>query len=139
MRGAGSDAPAPGAWVVFSGEAALWWLRLLRPGFRHCLVVLDDGRHWVVIDPTAPRTDVAVLERAGTPDLPNRFRAFGATVVPAVVRCGAIRPAPWAPFTCVEAVKRVLGLRAPFVLTPWQLHRHLTRHPHARPAPGANP
>lgn len=117
----------------------MWWLRLLRPGFRHCLVVLDDGRHWVVIDPTAPRTDVAVLERAGVPDLPDRFRALGLTVVPAAVRCGAIRPAPWGPFTCVEAVKRVLGLRAPFVLTPWQLHRYLTRHRHALPAPGATP
>ena len=24
------------AWVVFSGAAELWWLRLLKPGFRHC-------------------------------------------------------------------------------------------------------
>ena len=29
--------------------------------------------------------------------------------------------------TCVGAVKRVLGLRAPFVLTPKQLYRRLTR------------
>jgi hypothetical protein len=137
VRSGEAPSPAPRAWVVFSGVAALWWLRPLRPGFRHCLVALDDGRHWVVIDPTAPRTDVAVLERAGVPDLPDRFRALGLTVVPAAVRCGATRPAPWAPFTCVEAVKRVLGLRAPFVLTPWQLHRHLTRH--ALPVPAAEP
>ena len=26
----------PKAWVAFCGEAELWWLRLLRPGFRHC-------------------------------------------------------------------------------------------------------
>nr|WP_196242375.1 hypothetical protein [Azospirillum oleiclasticum] len=117
----------------------MWWLRPLRPGFRHCLVALDDGRHWVVIDPMAPRTDVAVLERAETPDLPDRFRGLGLTVVPAAVDRDATRPAAWAPFTCVEAVKRVLGLHAPFVLTPWQLHRHLTRHRHALPAPGATP
>lgn len=139
MRSGGDGTTPPRAWVVFSGAAELWWLRLLRPGFRHCLVALDDGRHWVVIDPLAPRTDVAVLERAEAPDLPDRFRGLGLTVVPATVRRTAARPAPWAPFTCVEAVKRVLGLRAPLVLTPWQLHRHLTRHAPAIPASGAIP
>src|SRR3954466_12569602 len=29
--------------------------------------------------------------------------------------------APWAPFTCVEAAKRVLGLHVRRVMTPWQL------------------
>jgi hypothetical protein len=36
--------------------------------------------------------------------------------------------APIRPFTCVEAVKRVLGLRAPWVFTPWQLYCHLLQH-----------
>lgn len=127
MRTGGDGGPPPRAWVVFSGAAELWWLRLLRRGFRHCFVALDDGRHWTVIDPLAPFTDVAVLDREAVPDLPGWFRGLGLTVVPAPVRRGSTRPAPWAPFTCVEAVKRVLGLRAPYVLTPWQLHQRLTR------------
>ncbi|HYD65520.1 hypothetical protein [Azospirillum sp.] len=117
--------PAPRAWVVFSGAAELWWLRLLRPGFRHCFVALDDGRHWVVVDPLAPFTDVAVLGVPAGWDVPGWFRSLGMTVVAAPVRRGLTRPAPWGPFTCVEAVKRVLGLHAPFVLTPWQLYRRL--------------
>jgi hypothetical protein len=24
------------AWVVFSGKSDLWWLSILKPGFRHC-------------------------------------------------------------------------------------------------------
>lgn len=117
----------PAAWVVFRGEAPLWWLRALKPGFRHCLALLNDGRHWVVLDPLAPFTDLAVLDLAPDHDLPGWYRAAGLTVVAAPVRRGLTRPAPWAPFTCVEAVKRLLGLHAPLVLTPWQLHRHLTR------------
>jgi hypothetical protein len=117
---------SPRAWVVFSGAAELRWLRLLRPGFRHCFVALDDGRHWVVVDPLAPFTDVSVLDVPAGWDVPGWFRGLGMTVVPAPVRRGLTRPAPWAPFTCVEAVKRVLGLHAPFVLTPWQLYRRLT-------------
>jgi len=117
--------PVPRAWVVFSGVSELWWLRLLRPGFRHCFVALDDGRHWVVVDPLAPFTDVAVLGVPPGWDVPGWFRDLGMTVVAAPVRRGLTRPAPWGPFTCVEAVKRVLGLHAPFVLTPWQLYRRL--------------
>ena len=120
-------AAAPRAWVVFSGQAELWWLRLLRPGFRHCFVALNDGRHWVVVDPLAPFTDVAVLGIGAGYDLPGWFRGLGMIVLPAPMRPGHARPAPWGPFTCVEAVKRVLGLHAPLVLTPWQLYRRLTR------------
>ena len=124
---ASPDAPLPRAWVVFSGQVELRWLRVLRPGFRHCFVALNDGRHWLVVDPLAPFTDVAVLDLPADYDLPDWFRGLGFTVVPARLRRGLTRPAPWGPATCVEAVKRVLGLHAPFVLTPWQLYRRLTR------------
>ncbi|MGQ9371002.1 hypothetical protein [Azospirillum sp. ST 5-10] len=126
-----SAAPPPRAWVVFSGTAELWWLRLLRPGFRHCFVVLNDGRHWVIVDPLAPFTEVAVLDLPAGFDLPGWFRGIGLTPVAAGLRRGLRRPAPWAPFTCVEAVKRVLGLHAPLVLTPWQLYRRLAAAPSA--------
>ncbi|HYG89513.1 MAG TPA: hypothetical protein VD978_25030 [Azospirillum sp.] len=121
-------APAiPRAWVVFCGQAELWWLKVLRPGFRHCFVALNDGLHWVVVDPLSPCTDVSVLAVPAGYDLPGWFRRLGMTVVPARLRRGIDRPAPWGPFTCVEAVKRVLGLHALFVVTPWQLYRRLTR------------
>jgi hypothetical protein len=37
-----------------------------------------------------------------------------------------MRLAPVRPFTCVEAVKRLIGIHAPWTLTPWQLFGHLT-------------
>lgn len=122
----GADGMGRRAWVVFRGDAELWWLRLLRPGFRHCFAILNDGRHWVLVDPLAPFTDVEVLDLPAAYDLPGWFREKGMAVAPAPLRRGLSRPAPWGPFTCVEAVKRVLGLHAPGVLTPWQLYRRLT-------------
>lgn len=120
------------AWVAFSDaggdNAALWWLRWLKPGFRHCFVVLGDAATWVVIDPVSPFTEVAALNRPDFPDLPDWFRRQGMTVTPAPLRRDRRRPAPWRPYTCVEAVKRVLGMHAPAVLTPWQLHRQLERN-----------
>ncbi len=119
---------APRAWVVFCDNTELAWLRLLRPGFRHCFVVLHDGSHWIAIDPLAPLLEVTVPPVTADFDLPGWFAANGHTVAPATVRTGLRKPAPWGPFTCVETCKRLLGLHDQFVLTPWQLYRHLVRH-----------
>ena len=128
MSGLGAPAAAavPRAWVVFCDNSELAWLRLLKPGFRHCFIVLNDGDHWIAIDPLAPLLEVTVPPVPAGFDLPAWFAGQGHRVVPAPVRRGLRRPAPVGPFTCVETCKRVLGLHARFVLTPWQLFRHLT-------------
>ncbi|WP_114393160.1 hypothetical protein [Oleisolibacter albus] len=117
------------ALVVFCDSEAggLWWLRLLKPGFRHVFVALEDGAHWITVDPLSPHTDVAVQPVPAGFDLAGWFRRQGMTVVQTRLCRPPARPLPPAPFTCVEAVKRILGLWAPAVLTPWQLHRHLVR------------
>jgi hypothetical protein len=129
---AGCDSQAawwpPAAVVAFSGRADLWWLPLLKPGFRHCLVALaQPGGGWVLLDPLAHATRVAHLPTLADPV--GWFLAHGLLPVPVRPVPPAPRAAPWAPFTCVEAVKvkRALGVRARFVVTPWQLFRHLTR------------
>ena len=75
----------PRAWVVFCGDADLWWLRLLRPGFRHCFVALNDGTHWITMDPLSPHLEIAVQPVAGI--------AAASTIVPAatsfVIRSGS--------------------------------------------------
>ena len=128
--------PAPRAWVVFCDNTELAWLRLLKPGFRHCFVVLHDGDRWIAVDPLAPLLEVTVPPVAADYDLPGWFAGQGHTVVAATVRRDLARPAPWGPFTCVETCKRLLGLHARFVVTPWQLHRRLAA-PAAAPAAAA--
>lgn len=114
------------ALVVFSGRADLPWLRCLRAGFRHCFVALRDGPRWVIYEPLSHRTVISVAEPAEGFDLAGWFALFGHAVVPACVEAGPPRPAPWGPFTCVEAVKRVLGIRRRRIVTPWQLYRYLS-------------
>ncbi|MEO5374700.1 MAG: hypothetical protein H7840_10525 [Alphaproteobacteria bacterium] len=112
--------------VVFCDTTELWWLRLMRRGFRHCFVALGDGRGWITIDPLSHRTDIAVHPPGHAADLAAAWRARGLTVVETYLREPPPRPAPWRPYTCVEAVKRVLGIHDGTILTPWQLHRFLT-------------
>lgn len=115
------------AWVVFSGKTDVPWLRLLKPGFRHCFVLLHDGRNWLSVDPMLNRMEVQLQY------VPPRFKIFqwledhGYTVVSAPVCRDKLAPAPWRLFTCVEAVKRILGIHARGIFTPWQLYKHLTQ------------
>lgn len=123
---------APRAWVVFSGQTDLTLLRILKPGFRHCFVLLNDGNCWVSVDPMSHYTEVLVHQLSSDFDLPRWLERRGHLVVQAPVNHGAKKPAPFGIFSCVEAVKRVLGIHALSVITPWQLYRYLTKTSHEK-------
>ncbi len=112
------------AWVIFTGQADLPWLRIFKKGFRHCFVILHDGENWISLDPLSTYTDVVVHKLPPEFDLPLWLKSRGHTVVKTPLQRGA-KLAPCMMYTCVEAVKRVLGLHKRFVITPWQLYRHL--------------
>ena len=114
------------ALVVFVDHAECRWLRVLRAGFRHCFVVIRDGSVWLACDPLKDRIELSVLPIPQCFDLPGFYagrglRVLGGATKPDLPRRGfAI-----APLTCVTVAKRLLGVRAPFVMTPWQLYRQL--------------
>ncbi|MBC7953422.1 MAG: hypothetical protein H7Z12_16580 [Rhodospirillaceae bacterium] len=115
------------ALLVFSGQSDLWWLRLLKPGFRHCFVALSGSGGWVVVDPLSHRTCVAHIPFGPEYDLAGWYRAHGLTVVKAKVFSPSKRVAPVRAYSCVESVKRILGIHAGWVLTPWQLFRYVNK------------
>lgn len=124
------------ALVVFGGDPQLAWLRVLKHGYRHCFAVLEDGRTagqgaarfaptWIIYNPLSHRTEISVLSGVGRESIAGYYRSLGYRVVETHVCHPLRRPVPWRPYTCVEAVKRVLGLRARWVFTPWQLSENL--------------
>jgi hypothetical protein len=122
---------SPAVLVVFADHAACPWLRPLRRGFRHCFVVLRAGSIWLACEPLKDRIELDALELPGEFDLASFYRTQGHRVL-----LGE-RPLPrkrrrfaLAPLTCVTVVKRLLGIDAPWVWTPWQLHGHLCRPEH---------
>lgn len=125
-------APEPTeAWVVFSGEAELWWLRLLKPGFRHCFAVARDDKQWIVLDPLSPHLEVAVLPFPRSFDLPNWLQNQHLKVLRAPIHRHHKKAAPHNVFSCVEVVKRFLGIHVRGILTPWQLYRFLEKEHYA--------
>lgn len=117
--------PDATALVVFSGQTDLSYLKLLKPGFRHCFVMLKAGDKWISIDPLAHMTRVDLHQPES--ELSGLLSEHNLTVVATHLR--EADPVPSAPMlcTCVEVVKRILGIQCWHVVTPWQLYRHLLR------------
>ena len=120
------------AWVVFSGQTDMSWLKILKPGFRHCFVLINDGQCWISYDPMSHYTDITVHHVPCFFDMPGWLEGRGFKVLETSLNKTHKRPAPFGVFSCVEAVKRVLGIHSLCVITPWQLFTHLNKQNNAQ-------
>nr|WP_305123255.1 hypothetical protein [Roseomonas sp. GC11] len=116
-------------WIGFGGRADRLWMRLLRPGFRHCFAAIEDERGWTVVEPLSGRLLVARPDLVPGFDLPGFYRRAGLTVL------GPFDPGPpvcsWLPdmipLSCVSICRSLLGAGAPVALTPHGFYRKLEK------------
>ncbi len=111
--------------VVFTDQTDLWWLKFLRRGFRHCFIILRFADVWISLDPLAHKTEIMRIDLPDGFDLRRWLESQGDLVLRFSGKSPELKPLWPCFFTCVEAVKRTLGVRNPFILTPWQLYRFL--------------
>lgn len=123
-----TDIQAPrDVWIVFSDHADLGYLKILKRGFRHCFALIHDGDHWLAIDPMSHYIDFSILPVDPNYDLPIWMAGEGLSIVRVTPNRSIKKPAPLGLFTCVEVIKRFLGIHRRRVLTPWQLYRYLQK------------
>jgi len=115
------------ALIVFSDNTGVWWLKYLKAGFRHCFIILETDRGCVWVDPLSSSFTIKILEGYELNSLVRWYRDTGMRVVAVSEQPHGQQPFVWAPMTCVEVVKRLIGIRDPFVLTPWQLYKTIKR------------
>ncbi len=115
------------AWVVFTNQTDLRMVGMLKKGYRHCFILINDGEQWISIDPMANYMDVVVHHVPCEFDMPNWLLERGHRVIPACLNVDVSRAAPLMLFTCVEACKRILGIHKRFIFTPWQLFKYLNK------------
>jgi hypothetical protein len=102
-----------------------WFIRLLPPSFQHVLAVRDDGEYWTIINPLCSHIDTRVVLKGDCADIvqlyPNSIILSHKAVLEseAMTWCLGIN-------SCVDVVKRVIGLRAFWVWTPRQLFKRLS-------------
>lgn len=122
------------ALVAFTGETELRLLKFLKPGFRHCLVVIEsakrDVRHggcWAFYNPLVDATELTILV-APAAQVRAQLERAGYRVIETRTQEPKLGANGWWPFTCVEAIKRALGISAPSIITPWQLYGYLKQN-----------
>ncbi len=114
----------PFAYVAFGGNPTHWWTRFLKKGFYHCALLIGNGFEWILIDPVMHYTDLILMHQRHAPQiLKNKgYRLIRTTLnVPEKISFH-LRPT-----TCVETVKRFLGLTNPKIWTPYQLYLTLKK------------
>ena len=124
-----AEARPQALWIAFGGGADQGWMRLLRPGFRHCFAALRDESGWTVLDPLSGRLLVTRLEVDSAFDLPGFWRRAGCRVLGPFVPAAPARMLPAVmPFSCVSLCRALLGPGAPFAVTPYGLFRRLGKN-----------
>lgn len=115
-------------YVVFTDNTSLWWLRLLKPGFRHCYVLLEleANNTWLELNPYSNQLIIKTYQQHFKFNFIQYLQKKLAShilefeISPAPLHC-----APLSAFTCVEFVKRILGIHDVLVLTPYQLYKKI--------------
>ncbi len=110
---------------MFTGKTELGWLRVLRPGFRHCAALIRDRERWMLVDPLATRLHIEVLDTPHGYNLPALMTQSHQVIVEARPLVPTRVPTLLRPLSCVEPIKHLIGLQDPFILTPFQLYRRL--------------
>lgn len=114
--------------VVFAEETRLHKLRRLKPGFRHCLAYLAMEEGWVGVDPLSHRLEIYGFPGwSADADLAAHLRSLGQCALTVPILDPPRRLAPPLPFSCVETVKRLIGLHRWDVRTPWELFLELRK------------
>lgn len=115
----------PRALVCYGGEASFAWMRLLKPQFRHCFVVLNTGKHWVAVNGLFHHLDISVFDFPADCDVAPALTRQGFLVQQVQPKPPVQRALMPLPFTCVETVKRTIGIQSLRTLTPYQLYRFI--------------
>lgn len=107
-------------------ETRLQWL--LKPGFCHVFCVMDDGDFRIVYDALDGRPHTKAHQNS-LDEMAEFYRARGFTVVETKMGDKPLT-APLAIANCVGLVKAMCAIKAPFIYSPYQLYKYLTKGYH---------
>lgn len=114
-------------YVVFQDEVSLWWLRILKSGFRHCYILIPlGGNSYLELNPMSNRLFINIYNfPRGYDYLSVLTKADKRVVCVETPEYPPLTAAPLGFFTCVEFVKRTLGLQSRSIITPYTLYKYL--------------
>lgn len=116
------------AYVVFVDNVSLWWLKFLKKGFRHCYILfkLNGGSQWLELNPYSNQLMLKEYWlREGSNNLNLLYNEKDIKICKVKIENAPLKCAPLGFFTCVEFIKRIVGIHDVKVITPYQLYKKL--------------
>ena len=113
-----------GGVVGFGGTPTLWWMHFLKKGFYHCIVALGRQNEWLIIDPLLHFTDAIMIRNI---DIKRFFKKHGYRFVEVSLNEPNYKRLRVMPYTCVETVKRFIGVEKALIFTPYGLFCYLNK------------
>lgn len=102
-------------YVVFKRGETRWWSWFLHPEINHCEMLIPDRGHWIKYGKAYEEIELFVTDAQS--DIIGTI-VVKATPIPQKRGLFMLN-------TCVGQVKQYLGIRKPFVWTPYQLLKYL--------------
>ena len=105
-------------YAVFTAARDHWRSPLLHPLYQYCYLLKADAGRWIVYCKTSEGLDLMTLDE---------FSASEGNVIVAKAKVRDNRRSLFMLNKCVGHIKQAIGIRNPFILTPYQLYKYLTR------------
>jgi len=105
-----------------------WYTWMFKKGFQHVTAIKFTGLFWIKLDLSLGWTDFDVLPYDRYDTIHNVLEHVDYSHIQYVEAHLTPRyrvRALFALWTCVEAMKSLIGIRAPLVVTPYQLYKHI--------------
>ena len=114
-------------YIVFTDNTSLWWLKFLKSGFRHCYVLIEfKENQWLEINPMSNQLFISVRKIENKEDYFSYLRKKSqAKIIKTRIFQAPLKTAPIGVFSCVEMIKRLVGIHSFFTITPYRLYNKL--------------
>lgn len=105
-------------YVVFSkAKSNGWMFKFLHPFISHCFVMWEDKGQWIVYDKSVVKTSIFTVTNHSDIIAQSIVIKVNSNPTVSYFNLG----------TCVSSVKEMIGIRNPFILTPYQLFKRLSQ------------
>lgn len=117
--------------VCFSHDSTKSWQRFFKKGFAHCFIILrQDNGDWLFIEPMTTGISARTISAPGLNyvDILKRRLKIRVVKISEPEKCFAMISTPFFWFqSCTVWCKYMIGIRAPWAITPKQLYNTLMK------------
>lgn len=100
-------------------------MRWVHPNYRHVYAMRKEGDYWIIVNPYRSYTGIELKPAYLYPDIRQIVRPLDEVMLVTVDNLGDDYRGHLCWFTCVEVVKSLLGIKAFWCFTPYQLYKRL--------------